>query len=210
MRCTAKSKQSGEQCKRHAVPGKSVCAIHGGKSPGGLASPHLKTGRYSKYLPTRMMERYEEAVKDPTLLELGHEIALVDARLADLLKRVDNGEPGAAWKALKKSYRELRTAMQKQDSGKTIEALADLDMLINQGYGDYAAWQEIQSVIQQRRALVESERKRQIELEQVMSAEQAMFIVGRLVHILKERVTDRNVLAAIQADISRDVLARPG
>lgn len=31
--CTAKSKQSGKQCKRPATPGAVVCSIHGSKSP---------------------------------------------------------------------------------------------------------------------------------------------------------------------------------
>ena len=31
--CTAKSKQSGEQCRRAASSGQVVCAIHGGKAP---------------------------------------------------------------------------------------------------------------------------------------------------------------------------------
>lgn len=32
-RCHATSKQSGEQCKRWAIPGGTVCAMHGGKTP---------------------------------------------------------------------------------------------------------------------------------------------------------------------------------
>ncbi len=32
--CTAKSKRSGERCRNHAVHGKTVCHIHGGKSSG--------------------------------------------------------------------------------------------------------------------------------------------------------------------------------
>lgn len=32
-RCTAKSKQSGERCKRAAVVGATVCSMHGGKAP---------------------------------------------------------------------------------------------------------------------------------------------------------------------------------
>jgi hypothetical protein len=32
-RCTARSKQSGERCKRAAVVGASVCSMHGGKAP---------------------------------------------------------------------------------------------------------------------------------------------------------------------------------
>lgn len=36
-RCTAKSKQSGERCKRRPVPGLTVCVMHGGKSPAAQA-----------------------------------------------------------------------------------------------------------------------------------------------------------------------------
>jgi len=32
-RCTAKSKQSGQQCKRLPTPGGTVCVIHGGGAP---------------------------------------------------------------------------------------------------------------------------------------------------------------------------------
>ena len=33
-RCTAKSKRSGEQCRRPALKGKAVCDFHGGRSTG--------------------------------------------------------------------------------------------------------------------------------------------------------------------------------
>jgi hypothetical protein len=32
-RCTARAKQSGQRCKRHPIPGGSVCFIHGGGAP---------------------------------------------------------------------------------------------------------------------------------------------------------------------------------
>lgn len=50
VRCKAKSKQSGEQCKRYCAPGKTVCCIHGGKSNGPPKGSKnaLKTGLYEK------------------------------------------------------------------------------------------------------------------------------------------------------------------
>jgi hypothetical protein len=55
-RCTAKSKRSGEQCKKPALRGKAVCEFHGGRSTGpkteaGKARQRaavLKTGNYTK------------------------------------------------------------------------------------------------------------------------------------------------------------------
>lgn len=40
-RCQAKSKRSGQQCKKAALKGKSVCRFHGGKSSG----PRTAEGR---------------------------------------------------------------------------------------------------------------------------------------------------------------------
>ena len=55
-RCAAKSKRSGEQCKKPAMRGKAVCDFHGGRSTGpkteaGKAKQRaavLKTGNYTK------------------------------------------------------------------------------------------------------------------------------------------------------------------
>jgi hypothetical protein len=55
-RCTAKSKRSGEQCKKPALRGKAVCNFHGGRSTGPKTQAGkdrqraavLKTGDYTK------------------------------------------------------------------------------------------------------------------------------------------------------------------
>lgn len=86
-KCTAKSKQSGERCKRWPTVGGTVCKFHGGASLQGIASPQFKTGRYSKYLPTKLAESYHIAIEDPELLSLRHEIGMVDAYVSDQLER---------------------------------------------------------------------------------------------------------------------------
>src|SRR5215813_8022692 len=96
MQCSAHSKRSHEQCKRPATPGRHVCHIHGGKTPAGIAAPRFKHGRYSKYLPTRMLPSYRKALQDQSLTIFG-EIALLQARIDDLLQRVDTGESGKLW-----------------------------------------------------------------------------------------------------------------
>jgi len=55
-RCTAKSKRSGEQCKKPAMRGKAVCDFHGGRSTGPKTQAGkdrqraavTKTGAYTK------------------------------------------------------------------------------------------------------------------------------------------------------------------
>lgn len=196
MQCQAKAKSTGKQCQRSAVNGKRVCTVHGGLTPGGVASPNFKTGRYSKYLPDRLTSRYETAVNDPQLLELNHEIALIDSRLSDLLSRVDSGETGQLWQGVAKAWQSYRS---KQDD----ETAVQLDTLIKKGHDDYQAWNEIQTVVEQRRRLVESERKRLVEAQQYVTAVQAMTMIGNVLAIIKDNVTDRKTLQAISQGINQ-------
>lgn len=181
--------------------------MHGGKHPKGIASPHYKTGRYSKVLPARLSARYEEARQDAALLELRDEIGLVDSRLSDLIGRVDTGESGAIWQALKAAYLDLLRA--KHDPAKAALALHAIGELITRGHADYAAWGEIAAVLEQRRRLVESERKRLIELQQTISVNQAMVLVTALLSSIKTHVQDRATLAKIQDDFSRLTTQEP-
>lgn len=188
MQCKAKSKQSGERCKRYATPGREVCATHGGKSLGGLASPTYKHGRYSTYLPTRMAARYQEAQSDPAMLELRADVALLDARLSDVLTRVDTGESGRLWSELHQWNTELTAARRANDAVEIAAALTMIQRLIAEGHADWAAWQDIRSLIEQRRKLVESERK----ANATMTAEQFMLLAGALVAVFRDSV-QRNV-----------------
>jgi hypothetical protein len=202
-RCTAKSKQSGEQCKRHASIGRTVCAIHGGKIPRGHALPQTTHGRYSKHLPTRMLANYVQSRDDPEMLALSNEIALIDSRTLDLLNRVDSGESGAIWRDLQATYKELREANQAGDVATARQLLLDLGSLITKGHADYAAWVDVRLLIEQRRKLVESERKRLVDMQQMITAEQAMLLISRLHDTVMRHVDDPGARAAIADDLGR-------
>lgn len=177
------------------------CRLHGGKTPGGIASPHYSTGRYSKHLPTRLQARYEAAAGDSELLALRDDIALTDARLSDLLTRVDTGESGALWARLQELRLEVIACKRAGDTVKMAEALNALLDLIGQAHTDYRAWGEIAAVLEQRRRLVESERKRLTDMQQTLTVEKAMLLIGAIGGIIKAHVQDRQTLASISNDI---------
>lgn len=124
------------------------CRLHGGRTPAGVASPHFKTGRYSKVLPARLLERYQTALADPDLLAMHDEIALLDAQLQEIVA----GDPD---------------------------------------------WETVVLLVEQRRRLVESERKRLIDLQQVVTAGEAVALATQLIDVVRRHVTDRETLAAI-------------
>jgi ADP-ribose pyrophosphatase YjhB (NUDIX family) len=200
MQCTATSKQSGEQCKRHAVTGSTKCKFHGGASLVGIASPSFKTGRYSKDLPTRLAARYAEAISDASLLELRDEIGLMGVRLGELLGRVDTGESTQRWQTLQIAYVNLQDAARRTDPLAFRVALNALGSAIEAGSQDYHTWREIMELIEQRRKLVDSEHKRLVAMSQMITAEQAMVLLSVVTDTVRKHVSDPAALAAIASD----------
>jgi hypothetical protein len=201
-RCGAKTR-SGKTCCKFPVAGRERCRLHGGATPVGVASPHFKTGRHSKYIPERLAERYQEALADGELLALREEIALVDARLADLLGRVDTGESGLFWRQARAALNGYNKAVAEKKDVEAATYLFELRQIIDKGIEDYSAWAEVHAVLEQRRRLVESETKRLSQMQQFITAEKAMALIASLTDIIKRHVTDRAALAGISADLIR-------
>ena len=205
-RCTAKSKRTGHQCKKDAVIGRNTCHIHGGKTLQGAESPLTKTGRYSKYLPERLQGRYQEAQADGDLILLRDEIALIDSRITELLGKLDLGESNAAWQTLRDEWRRYKKAIAEGDVDFASLALLNVGHAIENNE-DGAIWSEIYAVVNQRKLLVESERKRLVEMQQMITAERAYLLVSSLVDIVRQHVDDRTIMAAIAADARKLVAA---
>lgn len=208
MVCGAKNKR-GEPCQRKPMTN-GRCYMHGGATPTGAALPQFKTGRYSKVLPARLAERYEAALADGSLLELREEIGLVDTRLADLITRVESGESGDVWRLLRAAFTEFNKARSAGKVPEMTQHLTTIEGLIVRGLADYAAWQDISNTLEQRRKLVESERKRLVEMQQMITAEQAMVMLAAIIDTVRRNVSDRGALAAISADITRLITVEAG
>lgn len=203
MKCRATSKRTGQKCGAQAVTGSDLCYHHGGKSKVGFALPQTKTGMYSKHLPTRLAATYAETISDKNLWELTEKAGLVNARIVELISKLDTGETGATWKKLKSVWVDLQTAMRQQDSATTILLIHEMTRLIDAGNKDYLAWAEITEQIETYRKLSESERKHQEAESRMVTAEQVMLMIAAITDIVRQNVTDRNQLSAISAGITR-------
>lgn len=90
--CTAKSKQSGQQCKRYAAAGSTKCVMHGGATPRGADSPNLKHGRYSPYLRDSLQAKLGN-VRDENPLDLLPELDMQRTLFAEYVSRFETGVP---------------------------------------------------------------------------------------------------------------------
>ncbi|RIK33361.1 MAG: hypothetical protein DCC57_25115 [Chloroflexi bacterium] len=89
--CTAQSKRTGEQCRRHAVTGYSVCQVHGAGSPhqGRPGGAPPTTGRYSLAKQKALAAKVSQYLADPAPGDLRAELALLRALLQTYLDRLD-------------------------------------------------------------------------------------------------------------------------
>lgn len=200
--CGAKLRNKDAHCRQFAMAN-GRCKLHGGRTPAGIESPQWKHGRYSTKIPTRMLSRFLDAEGDETLLSNRQEISLITTRIEDLLGRVDTGEAGDQWKRLGETYRDFRRAMSAQDTAEMAIHLDELGKVINRGRSDYAAWHEIQVLIEQRRKLNDSESKRIQLAKQSVSVEELMAFIGSLGVLLKQNVTDPIALGKLSNGIAK-------
>ena len=209
--CNGKSKRSGLPCKSGAMAGKTKCYKHGGATPCGIASPHFRHGRYSKYIPARLQDSYNEFLSDPDNLNMTASAAVLSARKDDLLQRVDSGESGECWKALKSLWTEFAKLETKiaGASGDTYndlkiergQMLEQLGIAINAGYEDYRAWDEVLKVQDQLRKTVDSRTKHIKDMSQMLSTEGSQVLLHNIALICRERIKDPDMLRLVVTDI---------
>lgn len=203
MRCKAKSKQSGQQCKKNAVVGFEVCEIHGGKTPVGIASPHWKGKGRSKHLKPEMLEAYQEAQSDNELLSIRDDIALTEALLQSALPRLESRESGKAWVLIRKSIDGLQKAFANENYGECMVLTQAMRDVVDENVAHFAAEDEVRTNLEQLRKLKESERKRLTDMQQMVTTEQAMLLVSALLDSVRRNVTDSGTLNAIQSEFIR-------
>lgn len=200
--CGAKTR-SGRPCGRTDLGTGGRCKLHGGKSaPAGPAHHSYRTGRYSQFLPKGLRERYDAAMADPELFDLRGDIGLLAARLIDRLTDMDAAE-SELWKELVGSVEQLdkaRTAGDMEQFGKIV---LDMRRQIRQGAESRAAWNEVRSLIRDRKDLIESERKRMVEMHQMVSVERFFVLIDAIIFAIRQHVTDQTALQKISTEVSQ-------
>ncbi len=204
--CRAKAKQTGQRCRRLASKGRMVCYIHGGKSLTGRDHPQFKTGRYSRYLPERLLEKYHAAMESGELTALDQEIALIEAKTADALERMTTGDGATgvtAWMDLTAAYANLRTELVRPepDPVRLRAAVVGMDRAIQRGGDEARAWPEILGLIEQRRRLVDTERRRLSDEDKAISIERLMVLCTAIIDVIRRNVASREQREAMANEI---------
>ena len=134
-RCCAKSKTTQERCRQPIVPGRRVCRYHGGNSPGGK----VIHGRYAKGLG-RFRDAYQDALHDPSLLDLRESLALLDITVQKAVERVADCDTPKFREAAVELHDK---AMRNLGSDDGAQALNELGDLLRQGMSEDSALDQL-------------------------------------------------------------------
>lgn len=196
--CTRRVRAAGERCRNH-----------GGASLRGAAHPMFRTGRYSKFLPDKLAARYAEAVSDAELLDLRHEIALIDLRISALVERLGTGESAENWGRLIEAYDQLKSSQAVRDVAGLADALSALGAVIEGGKQNESGWKEVIELLERRRRLVDSETKRLALMQQFVTSQQLVSLAAAVLEVIRENVSESATRARI-ADGIRNLISGNG
>jgi hypothetical protein len=179
-----------------------ACKDHGGKSKKGMAAPNYQGGRYSKYMQGLPREDFDASLAADDLLNLTPEIALLETRVAELLRDLQNGAGKNDWLKAQQYLRQFTNALQlPADDPNTplrqAEALTALSDTINGGARVAGIWDDILPFVKEKGALADKEIKRRTIATDFMQVEAAKLLFRALVEAVKSHVSDPDILARI-------------
>lgn len=187
------------------------CRKHGGLSGfQTLAMTHELFGRgYQRDVPPELAKRLEQALKDPDLAKLHAEMALLDARMGELFSQLPTGENEDAWRQAMSCVAQLKDELGKPKDEVKIEDvqfwLTKLDETFMAAKAERQVWAEVYEVVELRRRLADTERKREEMLETAVTAKHFLLLMAGLQTSIAAVISPEN--CAQGAEFVRQALA---
>lgn len=197
-----------EPCRRERIS-ECGCEYHAGQKA-------AREMRYGRFLPKRIRKVLALAATDQELLNIGHDVALVSARLHELQARLDTGESGAAWDSLQELWSDFITANQmaqrctqnedklgaKQWLDKAAKITGQIGKVIKSGSENENTWRDIIECSTLLSRLKMSETQRRREAGQVLDVEQAYLFVDKINNVILDNVKDTGTRNRIATQIA--------
>ncbi len=192
------------------------CKRHGGRKEDGTApvgqangfqsgpeNNNWEGGRYSRYMPKRLLASYHRAASDPELLALRDDQAVLEARLGELLARAEQEAPD--WAEARTTVRMLKGQMRDGDYEGANHSADLLTHLTEKGVQDDALWRQVERVVDRRRKVTETEQKRVLSSQMLVSKREVISVAVAMGNSVQTHVKDPKVINAIANDLQRIV-----
>jgi hypothetical protein len=194
--------ECGEDRKCKDAPmnnGSGKCQRAGGKSLAGIASPRAKAGlKYSRYVPKRLRKAHKDASENPNFLSLRFELDLIEARLDEIARMMDEEAPGfALWEQAEKAFSQFTRAQSTGSVPGMQSALGILAEKLATGKKEAMLYKEQATLQDQKSRLLMAEMKLMKELGKSIPLPMVMNLMRRVQEIVFREIKDREVLRII-------------
>jgi len=192
------------------VPEKTTgrCKLHGGMTLRGSDHPRATHLRYSKYAPDKIIEKYEAMMNDPKMLNMREEIALVRARLSELLEGTKEERSDALWDQLNDEMGKMRRARGRGDIAGLTTAVTNIERVIERGFNAREAWAEIGDQMDRLSRIVTLERRHIVAMKYLMTVEDVGVLFTQITQIIQVNMRDENERRTAVRDL-RGLLSEP-
>jgi predicted amidophosphoribosyltransferase len=180
-------------CQKWPLKGRRYCSLH--KAFEGGSEHHLyvdgQKSKYREFLPEKLLSMFDENSNVANVLANYEEITLLDVRIADLLTKLEDSASEDNWKRARFLTRQLTRALQSQDSETIVRSVEQMQKLMESAKEhDSTVWSEVRKTVEQRRRIVETERKT-IEAEAAyMRQDELLFFAAQFAQLAHEFVED--------------------
>lgn len=204
LQCTAQSKRTGQRCKGPAIYGSRTqkCRMHGGGAGIGAENPAFKSGRYSRYLPSDMLELYSSALSNPDILEMADHIALLEARIQKILADNQGGDPVPRWSEILDLFNSIEAMVDTGDRGLIAGAFDSARKALHAGMRWDSTWNQVADTMEQLRKMTDTEIKRKRELNQMVPIERIVILMAAVAAAVKRNVTNPDEIAKVHNELA--------
>lgn len=206
-------KSDGTPCRNPGNGQGNRCKWHGGASnPPGPTHPSWKHGRASLLtgrLPERLRAAYDASVNDPEILSLREQIALVDARIVELVERLETGESEELMDLIVTAVSDVSNELSRDDPNLIVakDHMRRVTSLIRKRRRYESTWTHLARAMEQRRRLVDTERKLAEAKQTAVDAAELRVLVTRILQSIRDNVLPldggRRAADAVADDVRR-------
>jgi len=167
------------------------CKNHGGASLKGAGHPRATDLRSSRYVPKCLAADYEASLRREDQLSLDQQLAGIDAREAELWRRMDGGNAGPGlWSQAQRSFDAFESAVRSGNAGAAQDARVDLRNHMTAGVARESVWAGLFDTWELRRKLVATEASRRHAIEQTVTRSRLASLVVFLAEGIKRAINE--------------------
>jgi hypothetical protein len=136
-------------------------------------------------------------VTDPELLQLTDDIAVAHSQITELLSSLDERAPKDFTAAIRAHNNALLSALEASDTALADAERREILRLQAEAEADEAKQRQVRGLQRHKAKLIESQRKREMELGQYIPISQALALSAAIVNIVQTHVADPRTQAKI-------------